>query len=108
MLEEQQKTLLDQVRLYEESMQHLNVSVKLLQEENRRLKQSQESDEYEKLVQFRTSLKENKDLKASSVVLKNLLLTQKEDYDKQQKKLESVQNKNLEYEKELEICRERL
>ena len=30
-------------------------------------------------------MKENKDLKAASVVLKNLLLTQKEDYDKQQK-----------------------
>lgn len=33
----------------------------------------------------RTSLKENKDLKAASVVLKNLLLSQKEEYDKLQK-----------------------
>ncbi|XP_059143507.1 hamartin-like [Physella acuta] len=108
MLEEQQKTLLDQVRMHEQTIQQLNISVKLLQEENRKLKQSQESDEYEKLVQFRTCLKENKDLKASSVVLKNLLLTQKEDYDKQQKKLDNVQHQNLENEKELEICRERL
>ncbi|RUS68637.1 hypothetical protein EGW08_023600 [Elysia chlorotica] len=84
-LEEQQKSLMSKLGLFEEEVQQLNISVRLLQEDNRRLAQRRESDEYEKLVEFRTSLKENKDLKASSVVLKNLLLTQREDYDKQQK-----------------------
>ncbi|KAK3768427.1 hypothetical protein RRG08_053419 [Elysia crispata] len=107
-LEEQQKSLMSKIQLYEEEIQQLTDSVKRLQEDNRRLVECKESDEYEKLVEFRQSLKENKDLKASSIVLKNLLLTQREDYDKQQKKLESVQNKNLENEKELQICRERL
>ncbi|KAH9500758.1 hypothetical protein Btru_076398, partial [Bulinus truncatus] len=107
-LEEQQKTLTNHMRLHEETIQNLNVCVKLLEEENRRLKQMQESDDYERLVQFRLVLKENKDLKASSVALKDLLLTQKEDYDKQQKILEKVQHKNLENEKELEISRDRL
>ncbi|BFZ05577.1 hypothetical protein BsWGS_08616 [Bradybaena similaris] len=108
MLEEQQKTLVKQVSLQEKEIEHLQVSVKLLQEDNRMLRQSQESDEYQKLVQFRTSLKENKDLKAASVVLKNLLLQQKDEHDRQQKKLDSAQHQNLESQKELEICRERL
>ncbi|CAG5127226.1 unnamed protein product [Candidula unifasciata] len=108
MLEEQQKTLAEQMNLQEKEIQQLKVSVKLLQEDNRMLRQGQESDEYQKLVQFRTSLKENKDLKAASVVLKNLLLQQKEEHDRQQKRLDSVLHKNLESEKELEICRERL
>ncbi|GFS06966.1 hamartin [Elysia marginata] len=107
-LEEQQKSLMSKIQLHEEEIQQLSVSVRLLQEDNRMLRQSKESDEYEKLVEFRTSLKENKDLKAASVVLKNLLLTQREEYDKQQKKLDSVQHINLENEKELRICRDRL
>ncbi|XP_005108980.1 hamartin [Aplysia californica] len=107
-LEEQQKTLGEQVQLKEQEIQQLKVSIKLLQEDHRRLTQSSESDEYEKLVQFRTSLKENKDLKAERIVMKNLMLSQKEDYDKQQKKLENMQHKNLELEKQLEMCRERV
>uniref|UniRef100_A0A2C9KYW8 Hamartin n=1 Tax=Biomphalaria glabrata TaxID=6526 RepID=A0A2C9KYW8_BIOGL len=107
-LEEQQKTLLNQVRLHEETIQNLNVCIKLLEEDNRRMKQMQESDDYERLIQYRLALKENKDLKASNAALKSLLLTQKEDYDKQQKNLENVQHKYLEAEKELQMCKERL
>lgn len=44
---------MDQAGLQDQEIQQLRLSVKLLQEDNRRLRQGQESDEYEKLVQFR-------------------------------------------------------
>ena len=44
---------MSKIKLYEEEIQKLTVSVRLLQEDNRRLTQCQESDEYEKLVEFR-------------------------------------------------------
>ncbi|GFO17745.1 hamartin [Plakobranchus ocellatus] len=106
-LEEQQKSLMSKIHLYKEEVQQLEVSVRLLQEDNRRLRQSKESDEYEKLVEFRTSLKENKDLKASSIELKKLLLTQREDYDKQQKVLQ-LQNEVLLTQEFHQKCQEKL
>ena len=62
-------------------VQNLKVSLKLLQDHNHQLLQTKDSDEYEKLVDFKTTIQQNKDMQEANTELKNLLLSQKAEND---------------------------
>ncbi|XP_064616348.1 hamartin-like [Liolophura sinensis] len=74
-LEERNSALLDQLRLQENEIQNLQVSMKLLQQENQKLKGAKESDCYEQQVQLRSSLADNEELKYSVSELQSQIET---------------------------------
>ena len=49
----------EQIHILETEIQNFKISAKLLQDENRQLKDSQESNEYEMLVKLRYVIKKN-------------------------------------------------
>ncbi|XP_041368930.1 hamartin-like [Gigantopelta aegis] len=91
-LEEHNHAMANQIDLQGSEIHNLRVSLQLLQNENQQLKQAKESNEYEKLVQLRTTLQENKDLKMANSELKSLLITQREDHDKLKKHLQETES----------------
>ncbi|XP_076436309.1 hamartin-like [Babylonia areolata] len=99
-LEEQVQALTDQLECRGKDIQNLQVSLKLLQDHNHRLQQTSDSDEYEKLVDFKTTIQQNRDLQEANIELKNLLLTQKAENDELKKELQEERAKSFELEKD--------
>ncbi|XP_060069721.1 hamartin-like [Ylistrum balloti] len=99
-VEEQNNAMADQLSQYETEMQHLRFSLQLLQEENRRYKESQESNEYESKVQMRSCLAENEDLKSAKSELTTLLVRQREEQDVLKQRLQETESKLFKSEKE--------
>ncbi|KAJ8300717.1 hypothetical protein KUTeg_022236 [Tegillarca granosa] len=65
----------------ETEIQNLNVSLKILNEEKRRLTENLESNEYQKKCELRTLQQENHDLRSTKTELTTLLVTQREEQD---------------------------
>ncbi|XP_046370130.2 hamartin-like [Haliotis rufescens] len=105
-LEEQNKAMMEQLRLLEEKIHNMQVSLRLLQDENQDLRQAKESNEYEKLVQFRVTMQANRDFEMSNTELKSLLITQREDHDKLKKAVQETEHRLFEKEKQLEMMQE--
>ncbi|XP_067662773.1 hamartin-like isoform X2 [Haliotis asinina] len=105
-LEEQNKAMTEQLRLLEEKIHNMQVSLRLLQDENQELRQAKESNEYEKLVQFRVTMQANRDFEMSNTELKSLLITQREDHDKLKKALQETEHRLFDKEKQLEMMTE--
>ncbi|KAK7095290.1 hypothetical protein V1264_006720 [Littorina saxatilis] len=104
-LEEQVQALSQQLEDEGKDVQNLQVSLKLLQDENHKLLQEKDSDEYERLVDFKTTIQQNKDLAEANVELKNLLLTQKAENDELKTELQQVRAKSFELEKYNDMLR---
>ena len=100
-LEENNKTMAEQIHILETEIQNFKVSAKLLQDENRQLKDSQESNEYEMLVKLRSCLQENSDLKSTKTELNTLLVRQREEQDALKKKLQEAENKLFHHKQEI-------
>lgn len=105
-LEEQNDAMSDQLRQHELTISDLQVSLKLLQEENFKLKSSQECEEYGKLNRLRSCLQENEDLKNAKKEMNMLLVRQREERDGLEKNLMAVQGKLFNTEHELEVMKE--
>ncbi|XP_053380721.1 hamartin-like isoform X2 [Mercenaria mercenaria] len=105
-LEEQNNSMGEQLKQNEMMIRDLQVSLKLLQEENRKLKSSKDSEEYEKLVQLRSCLQENEDLKNVKKEFNMLLVRQREEQDNLNKRLMATEAKLFNTEKELEKMRD--
>lgn len=105
-MEEQNRVMANQIHLNENTIHDMQVSLKLLLEENRKLKNAKESEEYEKLVHVRTCLQENEDLKAAKKEFSTLFVRQREDQDNLRKKLMTSDAKLFNTEKELEYMRQ--
>ncbi|XP_046552596.1 hamartin-like [Haliotis rubra] len=105
-LEEQNKAKTEQLRLLEEKIHNMQVSLRLLQDENQEMRQAKESNEYEKLVQFRVTMQANSDFEMSNTELKSLLITQREDHDKLKKALQETEHRLFDKEKQLEMMTE--
>ncbi|KAK7478437.1 hypothetical protein BaRGS_00030283 [Batillaria attramentaria] len=104
-LEEQVQSLTEQLQMREKDVQNLQVSLKLLQDHNHHLQQAQDSDEYERLVDFKTTIQQNKDLVEGNAELKNLLLNQRSENDDLKKELQEVRAQLFETKKENEILK---
>ncbi|XP_033729532.1 hamartin-like isoform X2 [Pecten maximus] len=105
-VEEQNNAMSDQLSQYETEIQHLQVSLQLLQEENRRYKESQESNEYESKVQMRSCLAENEDLKSAKSELTTLLVRQREEQDILKQRLQETESKLFKSDKEKSYLQE--
>ncbi|XP_048773723.2 hamartin-like isoform X3 [Ostrea edulis] len=92
-LEEQTKAQTEQIQILETEIQNLRLSMKLLQEENRRLKQTSESNEYETQVKLRACLSELDDLRSAKTEMNTLLIRQREDQDALKAKLQNTEAK---------------
>lgn len=99
-LEEQTKAQAEQIQLMNTEIQNLTLSMKILQEENRRLRQTNESNEYETQVKLRSCLNELDELRSAKTEMNTLLIRQREDQDALKAKL---QNKEAELFKEQRI-----
>lgn len=99
-VEEQNNAMADQLTQYETEIQHLRVSLQILQEDNRRYKESQESNEYESKVQMRSCLAENEDLKSAKSELTTLLVRQREEQDLLKQRLQETESKLFKSDKE--------
>lgn len=102
-LEELVQALTHQLAMQGKDIQNLQVSLKLLQDHNHQLLQTKDSDEYEKLVDFKTTIQQNKDIQEANTELKNLLLSQKAENDELRKELQVVRAKCFELEKDNEL-----
>ncbi|XP_061169863.1 hamartin-like isoform X2 [Saccostrea echinata] len=90
-LEEQTKAQKEQIKILETEIQNLRLSMKILQEENRRLKQTNESNEYETQVKLRACLNELDELRLAKTEMNTLLIKQREDQDALKAKLQSTE-----------------
>ncbi|XP_021365469.1 hamartin-like [Mizuhopecten yessoensis] len=99
-VEEQNNAMSDQLSQYEREIQNMQLSLHLLQEENRRYKESQESNEYESKVQMRSCLAENEDLKSAKSELTTLLVRQREEQDLLKQRLQETESKLFKSDKE--------
>lgn len=105
-LEEQNNAMAEQLKQHELMIRDFQVSMKLIQEENRKLKSSKDSEEYEKLVQLRSCLQENEDLKNVKKEFNMLLVRQREEQEKLNKRIMATEAKLFNTEKELEKMRD--
>lgn len=90
-LEEQTKAQAEQIQLMDTEIQNLTLSMKILQEENRRLKQTNESNEYETQVKLRACLNELDELRSAKTEMNTLLIRQREDQDALKAKLQNTE-----------------
>ncbi|KAL4219214.1 hamartin [Mactra antiquata] len=105
-LEEQNHSLTEVVKRLETDISNLKDSLRLLESKNRKLQETQDNEEYRKLVQLKTCLQENEDLKNDGKELNILLNKQKEEKVELTKKLNCVEAKLLNKEKEVETMLE--
>ncbi|KAL3871551.1 hypothetical protein ACJMK2_039542 [Sinanodonta woodiana] len=105
-VEEQNATLRDQMRMHENTIRDLRVSLKLLHSDNRRLKDNIDSDEYQRQLQLKNCLQENQSLKAQKEELNTLLVQQREEEESLRKKLQIAESQLFNTEKELEHMKE--
>ncbi|XP_052220850.1 hamartin-like isoform X5 [Dreissena polymorpha] len=101
-LEEQNNSMREQLQERDLRIRDLQVSIKLLERENRKLNNEQESHRYQKLVQLSACLQENEDLKNAKKEFNTLLVRQREEQDALQKNLNACQAKLFNATKELE------
>ncbi|KAH3801201.1 hypothetical protein DPMN_154848 [Dreissena polymorpha] len=85
-----------------EDVVNLHVSIKLLENENRKSNNEQERQRCQKLVQLSACLQENEDLKNAKKEFNTLLERQREEQDALQKNLNACQAKLFNATKELE------
>lgn len=90
-LEEQTKAQGEQIQLMDTEIQNLRLSMKILQEENRRLKQTNESNEYETQVKLSACLNELDELRSAKTEMNTLLIRQREDQDALKAKLQNTE-----------------
>ncbi|VDI16493.1 tuberous sclerosis 1, partial [Mytilus galloprovincialis] len=95
-----------QINILETEIQNFKISTKLLQDENRKLKDLQESNEYEMLVKLRSCLQENSDLKSTKTELNTLLVRQREEQDALKKKLQESEKKLFHNQQEISHLKE--
>ncbi|XP_052092661.1 hamartin-like isoform X3 [Mytilus californianus] len=105
-LEENNNVMAGQINILETEIQNFKISTKLLQDENRKLKDLQESNEYEMLVKLRSCLQENSDLKSTKTELNTLLVRQREEQDALKKKLQESENKLFHNQQEISHLKE--
>ncbi|XP_076090559.1 hamartin-like isoform X2 [Mytilus galloprovincialis] len=105
-LEENNNVMAGQINILETEIQNFKISTKLLQDENRKLKDLQESNEYEMLVKLRSCLQENSDLKSTKTELNTLLVRQREEQDALKKKLQESEKKLFHNQQEISHLKE--
>lgn len=105
-LQENNNVLAEQIHILETEIQNLQVSTKLLQNENRTLKNTQESNEHEMRVKLRICQQENSDLKSTKAELNTLLVRQREEQDALKKKLQEAENKLFHRQQEIVYLKE--
>ncbi|KAK3586967.1 hypothetical protein CHS0354_026683 [Potamilus streckersoni] len=105
-VEEENNALRDQIRMHENTIRDLQVSLKLLQSDNKRLKDNIDSDEYQRQLQLKSCLQENQGLKAQKEELNTRLVQQREEEESLRKKLQNAESRLFNTEKELEHMKE--
>ncbi|XP_060578266.1 hamartin-like [Ruditapes philippinarum] len=105
-LEEQNNSMSEQLKQNDVMIRDLQVSIKLLQEENHKLKKIKDDEEHTKLVQLRACLQENEDLNNAKKELNMLLVRQREEQDTLKKRIMATEAKLFNTEKELEKMRD--
>ncbi|XP_063425225.1 hamartin-like isoform X2 [Mytilus trossulus] len=105
-LKENNNVMAGQINILETEIQNFKISTKLLQDENKKLKNLQESNEYEMLVKLRNCLQENSDLKSTKTELNTLLVRQREEQDALKKKLQESEKKLFHNQQEISHLKE--
>nr|XP_022325080.1 hamartin-like isoform X2 [Crassostrea virginica] len=90
-LEELTRAKTEQIQLLDTEIQNLRLSLRILQEDNRRLKQTNESNEYETQVKLRSCLNELDELRSAKTEMNTLLIRQREDQDALKAKLQNTE-----------------